>query len=260
MTTLKQLTTLTKRIIKQNLTNADTIITTIIMPIFILLFFVYVMGGNILVDGTAGDRGEYLRYVMPGFLLMSITMGSAYTALRINNDKTKGFMTRLLSMPMKRWVILGSHIFASMIFMLISVLAVLLTGFAFGYRLEGSVADFLLFLSLMGLFAIAITVLAIPFSLTAKDYAGAGAFSYLLIFLLFISPAFIPVAGMAKPIRFFAENQPMTPIIETTKALLEGSFTFTSQTTLLTVIWLGALLIVFGFLSLKRYKQVFVNV
>ncbi|MGM0123498.1 ABC-2 type transport system permease [Enterococcus sp. AZ194] len=260
MNTLKQLIILTKRIVKQNLTSVDTIITSIIMPIFILLFFVYVMGGNIVIDGTSGDRTEYLSYAMPGFLIMSMAMGSAYTALRINNDKTKGFMTRLLSMPMKRWVILGSHILASTLFMILSVISVFATGIIFGYRPQASLGEFLLFLGLIILFAVAITVLAIPFSLSAKDYASAGAFSYLLLFLLFISPAFIPVASMAKPIRLFAENQPMTPIIETAKALLNGTFTFHSTDSLLTLVWLASLLIIFSFLSLKRYKQIFVNV
>lgn len=260
MKTIKQLFTLTARIVKQNLTSTDTIITSVVTPIFVLLFFVYVMGGNIMVKGAAGSSADYLAYSLPGFLLMAMAMGSAYTALRINNDKIKGFMTRLLSMPMKRWIILGSHIIASVIFMLISVIVVLLTAVILGYRPHTSLIDFLLFFVLVILFAAAITVVAIPFSLTAKDYSGAGAFSYLLIFLLFISPAFIPVAGMAKPIRLFAENQPMTPIVETSKALLNGSFSFTSTDSLLAVAWLIVLLLVFSFFSLKRYKQVFVNV
>ncbi|MDU4623084.1 MAG: ABC transporter permease [Enterococcus gallinarum] len=259
MKTIKQLFTLTNRIVRQNLTSVDTIITSIVMPIFILLFFVYVIGGNILVGGTAGEPSDYLSYVMPGFLLMSMAMGSAYTALRINNDKTKGFLTRLLSMPMKRWVILGSHIVASTIFLLIFLLSVLLIGLVLGYRPQATIGDFLLFTLLIVLFAVSLTVLAIPFSLTAKDYAGAGAFSYILIFLLFISPAFVPVAGMAKPVRLFAENQPMTPIIETTKNLLAGTFSFGSQSSLLTLLWLAILLSFFSFLSMKRYKQLFIN-
>lgn len=259
MKTIKQLFTLTNRIVRQNLTSVDTIITSIVMPIFILLFFVYVIGGNILVGGTAGEPSDYLSYVMPGFLLISMAMGSAYTDLRINNDKTKGFLTRLLSLPMKRWVILGSHIVASTIFMLISVLSVLLIGLVLGYRPQATIGDFLLFTLLIVLFAVSLTVLAIPFSLTAKDYAGAGAFSYILIFLLFISPAFVPVAGMAKPVRLFAENQPMTPIIETTKNLLAGTFSFGSQSSLLTLLWLAILLSFFSFLSMKRYKQLFIN-
>ena len=114
MKTIKQLFTLTNRIVRQNLTSVDTIITSIVMPIFILLFRLC-HWWQYFSRGTAGEPSDYLSYVMPGFLLMSMAMGSAYTALRINNDKTKGFLTRLLSMPMKRWVILGSHIVASTI-------------------------------------------------------------------------------------------------------------------------------------------------
>ncbi|TLQ05083.1 ABC transporter permease [Pediococcus stilesii] len=260
MNTIKQLSTLTSRIVKQNLTSPDTIITTVLTPIFMLLFFVYVMGDSILVHGVSTGRSAYLAYALPGFLLMAMAMGSAYTALRINNDKVKGFMTRLLSMPIKRWVILGAHILASTIFMLISVITVLITGIILGYRPQASLPDLGLFLLLIIVFAIVITVVAIPFSLTAKDFNGAGSFSYLLIFLLFISPAFIPVAGMAKPIRFFAENQPMTPIVATTKALLNGSFTFSANSTLLSIGWLLGLLLMFSYFSFKRYQQVFVNI
>lgn len=260
MSTIKQLSTLTSRIVKQNLTNLDTIITTILTPIFMLLFFVYVMGDSILVHGVSTGRSTYLAYALPGFLLMAMAMGSAYTAIRINNDKVKGFMTRLLSMPMKRWVILGSHILASTIFMLISVITVLIMGIVLGYRPQANLTEFALFLVLIIMFAVVITIVAIPFSLTAKDFSGAGSFSYILIFLLFISPAFIPVTGMAKPIRFFAENQPMTPIVATTKSLLNGSFSFSANSTLLSISWLLGLLLVFSYLSLKRYKQVFVNI
>lgn len=260
MKTLRQLFILTNRIIKQNLTSVDTLITSIITPIFMLLFFVYVLGGNILVNGQASTSADYLAYSLPGFLLIAMTMGSAYTALRINTDKLKGFMTRLLTMPMKRWVILGSHVLASVTFMLFSVLAIFVTSLLLGYRPQTTLLNFLLFLILLVTFATMITLVAIPFSLTAKDYASAGAFSYLLIFLLFISPAFIPVAGMATPIRLFAENQPMTPIVETAKSLLSGHFDWLSQTTLLIVGWLLLLIIVFSLLSLKRYKQLFVNI
>lgn len=260
MKTFKQLNVLTKRIVKQNLTSADTLITSIVMPICILLFFVYVMGGNIQVAGVAGNRDNYLKYAMPGFLLMSMLMSSAYTALRINNDKTRGVMTRFLSLPIKRWIILGAHILASIIFMLLSTISVLVVGMVFGYRPQGNFGDYLLLFILIVLFALAITVLAIPFSLSAKDYAGAGAFSYLLIFLLFISSAFIPVAGMAKPIRIFAENQPMTPIVETAKHLLNGTYTLTDSSSLLTIVWLSSLILIFALLSFKRYQQIFVNV
>lgn len=116
MTSIKQLLLLTKRITKQNLTNVDTLVTVIAMPIFMLLFFVYVLGGSILTaSNQAPSIQSYLNYSLPGFLLITMTMGSAYTALRINTDQTSGFLNRLHSMPIKRWVILGSHVLASVL-------------------------------------------------------------------------------------------------------------------------------------------------
>ncbi|EUJ25457.1 putative ABC transporter permease [Listeria floridensis FSL S10-1187] len=220
MKALKQLFVLTKRIIKQNITDVDTIITVIGTPIFMLLFFVYVFGGNITVGGET-DMKAYLEYALPGFLLITMTMGSAYTAMRINVDKNKGFLNRLHSLPIKRWIVLGSHVTASVIFMLLAEIIVLLVGVMMGYRTEASLVDWLIFLGLSALFAFAITLLAIPFSLKAKGYAGAGGFSYILLMLLFISSALMPTKGMAKPVQLFADYQPMTPIVETARALFK---------------------------------------
>ena len=102
-------------------------------------------------------------------------------------------------------------------------------------------------------------MLAIPFSLTAKDYAGAGAFFVYFDLPAFISPAFVPVAGMAKPVRLFAENQPMTPIIETTKNLLAGTFSFWFPKQPLDPFVASPITKFFSFLSMKRYKQLFIN-
>jgi ABC-2 type transport system permease protein len=259
MRTSKQLFVLTKRLIKQNLTDTDTIITTFIMPIMMLLFFVYVIGGNIVINGKLGTNASYLTYSLPGFLLIAMAMGSAYAALRINNDKTKGFMTRLLSLPIKRWAILTSYILSSVIFMLMSATVIFLTALILNYRTHTSLDNFGLFILLIVLFALMITLVTLPISLTAKDYSSSSSISYLLILLLFVSSAFIPVSGMAKPIRIFAENQPMTPITETIKSLLNGNFTFTASSSVQAAIWIFTLVIIFAVLSLKRYKQIFVN-
>ena len=163
MTSIKQLLLLTKRITKQNLTNVDTLVTVIAMPIFMLLFFVYVLGGSILTaSNQAPSIQSYLNYSLPGFLLITMTMGSAYTALRINTDQTSGFLNRLHSMPIKRWVILGSHVLASVLFMLIAEFAVAFVGLLVGYRTQDSLTMILGFIGLSVLFGLAITFLAIP--------------------------------------------------------------------------------------------------
>lgn len=257
MNSLKQLTTLTNRIIKQNFTNADTIITVILMPVFMLLFFVYVMGGNIVTGGNAPSTAEYLKYSMPGFLLLTMATGSAYTALRINMDQTSGFLNRLHSLPIKRWVILGSHVVASVIFMLLAEIAVLLVGMLMGFRIDADLMSVLGFFGISILFSFAITLLAIPFSLKAKSYASAGGFSYILMLLLFLSSALMPTTGMAKPIQIFADHQPMTPIVNSARMLLNGIADPANNTMLISLSWLVGLVLVFGALSLYVYRVVF---
>lgn len=255
MSSLKQLSYLTKRILKQNLKSADTIITVIGTPVFMLLFFVYVFGGNISLAGEQGDSQAYLNYSLPGFLLIAMSMGSAYTALRINNDKNKGFLNRLHSLPIRRWVILGSHVVSSVVFMFLTVAIIVIIGLCIGFRPELSIGTLLLFLLLTLLFAFAITLLAIPFSLKAQDYTGAGAFSYILIMLLFVSSALIPTEGMAKPIQLFADYQPMTPIVESVRALLTNTMDISSMWQAFA--WLSAIIIMFGYFSYSRYQKVF---
>ncbi|EPH99628.1 putative ABC transporter [Enterococcus faecalis 13-SD-W-01] len=260
MKSLKQLLVLTKRIMKQNITNADTLITVVGTPVFMLLFFVYVFGGSIAVSGSETSAQDYLNYSLPGFLLITMTMGSAYTALRINNDKLKGFLNRLHSLPIKRWVILGSHVTASVLFMILAEAIIFLIGLVMGFEVKTSLFGVLGFFGLSVLFAFAITLLAIPFSLKAKSYEGAGGFSYILIMLLFVSSALMPMDGMAKPIELFAKYQPMTPIVETARNLLNATFSVNASYTIQASAWLIGLIVLFALMSYKRYQKVFSNV
>ncbi|MGR3742017.1 ABC transporter permease [Companilactobacillus sp. DQM5] len=258
MNSLRQLLILIRRIIKQNLTDLDTVITVIITPMFMLLFFVYILGGNISMGNNVVSNSKiYLTYSLPGFLLIAMSMGSAYTAVRINLDQTKGFLNRLHSLPIKRWVILGSHVVASVIFMLMAEFTIFIVGLLIGYDPKATLSEYILFILLSILFAFAVTLLAIPFSLKAKEAASASGFSYILLMLLFVSSALMPINGMAKPIKWFAKHQPMTPIVETSRNLLNNKFSFNSSTNLQAIIWLVSLIIIFSFLAFNKYKQVY---
>lgn len=257
MQAIKQLNALTARIVRQNLTNADTLITVIAMPMFMLLFFVFVLGGNIAIGGTTGSTTTYLSYALPGFLLLTMAMGSAYTSLRINTDRTSGFLSRLHSLPIHRWVILGSHVLASLIFMLIAEGAVFVVGVIVGYRVDATIGSFLTFVGLSVLFGLAITLLAIPFSLKADNFASAGSFSYVLLMLLFVSSALMPTKGMAKIVRIFAENQPMTPIVNAARAMLDQTVTISHHTFLTAAIWLIAGIAICGVASYRVYTRMY---
>lgn len=212
--------TLAGRLIKHNLRSLDTIITVVIMPIMMLLLMVFLFGGAIQIEGLS--HADYVNYVMPGILLMTIATGSAYTALRINADKTSGMFDRFKSLPIAKSAVLNGQAVASVVFLLSSTLIVLAVGFLVGFRSSASFGEWLLTLLLLLGSTIAITWLSVPFALMASSVDGASVFSYLVLLLLFISSAFVPIQGMPKIIRVFAENQPMTHIIQSLRSLLSS--------------------------------------
>ncbi|MFD0896394.1 ABC transporter permease [Loigolactobacillus binensis] len=218
MTFISDTFTLAGRLIKHNLRSLDTIITVILMPIAMLLLMVYLFGGAIQIDGVS--HAEYVNYVLPGILLMTIATGSAYTALRINLDKTSGMFDRFKTLPISKSAVLNGQAVASVIFMLTSTLIVLAVAFLIGFRSKASISEWLLALLLIVGFAIAVTWLSVPFALAASSIDGASAFSYLILLLLFVSSAFVPVTGMPKVVRIFAENQPLTHVIQAVRQLL----------------------------------------
>lgn len=206
---------LSHRIMKHNYRSPDTLITVIGMPVMMLLLFVYVFGGAIEARGQS-----YINFVVPGIILMAIASGSAYTSLRINVDKTSGIFDRFSSLPIARSAILSGHVLASVLFMAISTIIVVLISLLCGFRPDAGPLQWLGAIGLLLLFAFAMTWLSVPFGLTSGSAESAGAFSYLLLMLLFVSSAFVPTDSMPTAVRIFAEHQPMTPIIQAVRDLM----------------------------------------
>jgi ABC-2 type transport system permease protein len=196
--------------------SPDTIITTAIMPIAFMLLFVYVFGGAINV-GT----GSYVNYLLPGILLITIASGISYTAYRLFLDLQSGIFDRYNSMPIARSSALWGHVLTSVVANGISVVVVVLVALLMGFRSSAGVLAWLEVAGILLLFTLALTWLAVIPGLTAKSVDGAAAFAYPLIFLPFISSAFVPTATMPGPVRAFAENQPVTSIVNTIRALFE---------------------------------------
>jgi ABC-2 type transport system permease protein len=209
-------TTLTGRLMKAILRSPDTIITVAITPIAIMLLFRYVFGGAI----QTGDA-NYTNYLLPGILLITIASSVAYTALRLFNDSQKGITARLATMPIARSAVLWSHVLTSMVSNAVTVVIIFGVGFAMGFRPEADLAGWLAILGVLALFTLALTWLSVIPGLTAPTIEGASAFSYPLIFLPFLSSAFVPTESMPGPVRWFAENQPITSVVETLRALIE---------------------------------------
>ena len=208
---------LTGRSLRHITRSLDTIITTAIMPIGFMLLFVYVFGGAI----HAGS-GPYVDYLLPGILIITIASGISYTAYRLFLDTQSGIFERFQSMPIARSSVLWAHVLTSLVANMISLAVVVLVALVMGFRSEAGVLAWLAVAGILVLFTLALTWLAVIPGLTAKTIDGASAFSYPLIFLPFISSAFVPTATMPGPVRVFAEYQPVTSIVNAIRDLYAG--------------------------------------
>jgi ABC-2 type transport system permease protein len=205
---------LLKRSLRHVLRSPDTIITTAVTPIAMLLLFVYVFGGAI----EAGD-GKYVNYLLPGILLITVASGIAYTAFRLFTDVSGGVFERLQSMPIARSAVLWGHVLTSVVANLVSLGLVVLVAVAMGFRTGAGVLAWSAIAGILMLFTLALTWLAVIPGLTAKSVDGVSGFSYPLIFLPFVSSAFVPTSGMPGPVRWFAQHQPVTSIVNTIRNL-----------------------------------------
>jgi ABC-2 type transport system permease protein len=202
------------RSLKHVTRSPDTIITTAIVPVAMMLLFVYVFGGAI---NTGSD--SYVNYMLPGILLITIAYGISYTAFRLFTDMQSGIFERFQSMPIARSSVLWAHVLTSLVANLMSLVLVVLVALVMGFRSPAGVLAWLAVAGILILFTLALTWLAVIAGLSAKSGEGAGAFSYPLTFLPFISSAFVLTATMPGPVRAFAENQPVTSIVNTIRDL-----------------------------------------
>jgi len=194
--------------------SPDTIITTAITPVALMLLFVYVFGGAI---KTTSDN--YINYLLPGIMLIAIASGIAYTAVRLFTDMKSGIFERFQSMPIARSSVLWAHVLTSMVANALSLVIIVLVALVMGFRTSAGPLEWLAVVGILALFTLALTWIAVIAGLSAKSVDGAGGFSYPLIFLPFISSAFVPTATMPGPVRAFAENQPVTSIVNTIQDL-----------------------------------------
>jgi ABC-2 type transport system permease protein len=230
--------------------SPDTIITTAVMPIAMLLLFVYVLGGAIKHGSQA-----YVSYLLPGILLITIASGISYTALRLFTDMQGGIFQRFQSMPIARSSVLWSHVLTSLAANLISLVVVVAVAVAMGFRSGAGPLAWLAVAGILVLFTLALTWLAVIPGLSAKSVDGAGAFAYPLIFLPFVSSAFVPTQTMPGPLRAFADHQPVTSIVNTIRDLLTQHPVGTGIWTALA--WCIGVLIVAFALAMTTYHRKF---
>jgi ABC-2 type transport system permease protein len=239
------------RSMRHILRSPDTIITVLITPIAIMLLFVYVFGGAI---QTGTGSGNYVNYLLPGILLIAIGSGIAYTALRLFTDRQKGLFARFHSMPVARSSILWAHVLTSLVSNTITVVVIILVAFIMGFRPGAGVLEWLEVTGILLLFMLALTWLAVIPGLTAKSVEGASAFSYPLIFLPFISSAFVPTATMPAFVGAFAENQPVTSIVDTVRSLLNSEPV--GNEIWVALAWCVGITVVAYFFAMRAYKRI----
>jgi ABC-2 type transport system permease protein len=236
------------RSMRHILRSMDTIITVTIMPIAFMLLFVYVFGGAIQ-TGTA----SYVDYLLPGILLIAIASGISYTAYRLFLDVQGGIFERFHTMPIARSSALWGHVLTSLVSNAISVMVIILVALIMGFRSSASVLAWLEVAGILALFTLALTWIAAIAGLSAKSVDGAGAFSYPLILLPFISSAFVPTKSMPSGVRAFAEHQPVTAIVETIRALLSGQPV--GNEIWIALAWCAGIMLVAYIFAMRAYKK-----
>jgi ABC-2 type transport system permease protein len=228
--------------------SMDTIITVTIMPIMFMLLFVYVFGGAI---HTGTDH--YVNYLLPGILLIAIASGISYTAYRLFLDVQGGIFERFHSMPISRSTVLWGHVLTSLVSNAISVVVIILVALIMGFRSSAGILSWLAIAGILALFTLALTWIAAIAGLSATSVDGASAFSYPIIFLPFISSAFVPTETMPAVVRAFAEHQPVTSIVDAIRALLSGRPV--GNDIWVALAWCVGIMLVAYFFAMRAYKK-----
>jgi ABC-2 type transport system permease protein len=204
------------RCLRLSARNLDAVLTSLLLPVMLLLLFVYLFGGAI----QTGTR--YVTYVVPGVLLLCAGFGASMTAVSVATDMTGGIIDRFRSLDVAGASVLAGHVVASVVRNLASTVLVFGVAFLIGFRPDAGPLDWLAAAGVLVLFILAISWLAAAVGLLARSPEAAGGFSFLVMFLPYPSSAFVPIETMPTWLHGFASNQPVTPVIETLRGLLLG--------------------------------------
>jgi ABC-2 type transport system permease protein len=205
------------RCIRLSVRNVDALVTSLVLPVMLMLVFVYLFGGAI------QTGGEYVTYVVPGVILLCAGFGSATTAVTVSQDMSGGIIDRLRSMDVGGAAVLAGHVVASATRNAASTLLVLGVALLIGFRPSAAALDWLAAAGIVLAFVLAISWLAAAIGLVATSPEAASGFTFLIMFLPYASSAFVPIDTMPSWIQGFASAQPVTPVVETLRGLLLGT-------------------------------------
>ena len=230
------------------------IVFTVVQPVIFVLLFRYVFGGAIQAPGAGG----YVSYLMPGIIGQTAAFATFATAIALAQEATKGVIDRFRAMPMARSAVLAGRLIADSIRMLIVILVIIGVGYAVGFRFQNGVAGAIGMVLLAEAFGIAVCSVSAFVGLAIKDEESVQAFGLIWIFpLTFVSSAFVPIATMPGWLQVFANNQPVTLVINAMRAMALGGPQFPLNPALWeSVVWLAGILIVFTPLAVRSYRHV----
>lgn len=209
--------TMIRRSLRHVTRNIDSLLIGFFLPVMLLLLFVYVLGGAINTGGV-----DYINYVVPGIILLCSGYGASLTAVSVATDMQIGLMDRFRSLPIHSASVLTGHVAASLARNTISTVLVTAVALLIGYRPAASPGGWLLAAGILLLFILAMSWLSVMFGLLAKSVEAASAYSFVVLFLPYLSSAFVPPQTMPTVLRSVAENQPITHVIETVRAITFG--------------------------------------
>jgi ABC-2 type transport system permease protein len=205
------------RSLRHSMRSIDALFTAVLLPVMLLLMFVYVFGGAL------QPGGQYVDYVVPSIILLCAGYGAATTAISVNHDMTSGVIDRFRSLDIVSSAVLTGHVAASLARNLVSTVLVLGVALLIGFSPDATALEWLGVLGLLLLFMAAISWVAAAFGLITRSAETAGAFSFFILFLPYVSSAFVRPESMPGVLEAIAEHQPITPIVDTLRALMLGA-------------------------------------
>lgn len=228
--------TMIGRSIRLSRRNFDLVIMAIVLPVLMMALFVYVFGGAI-----STSVQSYVDYVVPGILVLCTGYGATSTAMSVTDDVQKGVVDRFRSMPISGFSVLTGHVVASVARNALATSAVVLVALLMGFRPSATVGEWALAMGVLLLYVLALSWLAAAFGVVARTVESASLLGFFMLFIPYLSSAFVPVATMPAWLRAVSEHQPITPVIETVRALLNGQPVTSGW---LALAWSGGLLVV----------------
>ena len=244
------------RSLRRSLRDPEAFITALALPVTLMLLFVYVFGGAF--SAGVGASGGYANYVVPGLIVLCAGFGAGTTAVAVATDMSNGIVDRFRSMPIAAWTVLAGQVIASLARNLLATALVIGAGLAVGWRPTGGPLDWAAAVGLIVLFIAALSWLAACFGLVAGGPETANGATFILMFIPYLSSAFVPANTMTRVLRPVAANQPFTPLIEAMRGLWMGR-TSTGATVgheaLLAAGYFGAILVLSAVLASWLFRH-----